>query len=56
MKIFLKFMQALGIAMTGLGLVAGVMRNSMGEEYMYSGLGIAIFFIARFVETRQFPN
>ena len=45
-------MQALGIAITGLGLVAGVIRNSMGEEYMYAALGIAIFFIARYVETR----
>jgi hypothetical protein len=52
MKYFLKFMQALGIAMTGLGLVAGVIRNSMGEEYMYAGIGIALFFIARYVETR----
>jgi hypothetical protein len=56
MKFFLKFMEALGIAVTGVGLVAGVMRNSMGEEYMYAAIGIALFFIARFVEVRQFPN
>ncbi len=56
MKYVLKFLQALGIAMTGLGLVAGVMRNSMGEEYMYAGIGILIFFIARYVEVHQFPN
>jgi len=49
-------MQALGIAVTGLGLVAGVMRNSMGEEYMYAAIGIALFFIARYVESRQYPN
>ena len=54
MKSFLKFMQALGIAVTGLGLVAGVMRNSMGEEYLYTSIGIALFFIARYVESRQY--
>jgi hypothetical protein len=56
MKSFLKFMQALGIAITGVGLVAGVIRNSMGEEYLYAGIGIAVFFIARYVETSQYPN
>ena len=49
-------MQALGIAVTGLGLVAGVIRNSMGEEYMYASIGIGLFFIARYVEARQYPN
>ncbi len=48
----LKFIQAIGIATCGIGLVAGVVRNSMGEEYMYAGIGILIFSIARFVETR----
>ena len=52
MVMFLKFMQALGIATTGIGLVAGVVRNSMGEEYMYAGIGMLIFYIARYVETR----
>ena len=56
MKYVLKFLQALGIAMTGLGLVAGVMRNSMGEEYMYAGIGIMLFLIARYVEVHQFSN
>ena len=56
MRSFLKFMQALGIATTGLGLVAGVVRNSMGEEYMFAFAGIGLFFIARYVEVRQFPN
>lgn len=56
MKIILKFLQAIGIAVTGVGLVAGVMRDSMGEEYMYASIGIAIFFIARFVETRIYTQ
>ncbi|HYM19550.1 MAG TPA: hypothetical protein VEW28_00945 [Candidatus Kapabacteria bacterium] len=56
MKYFLKFTQALGIAVTGLGLAAGIARNSMGEEYMYASAGIALFFIARFVETRMFSE
>ena len=48
----LKFIQALGIATCGIGLVAGIVRNSMGEEYMYAGIGILVFYIARYVETR----
>jgi hypothetical protein len=56
MLIFLKFMQGIGIATTGVGLVAGVMRDSMGEEYMYAGIGIMIFYMARYVETRMTPQ
>lgn len=56
MKNALKFIQALGIAVTGLGLVSGIVRNSMGDEYMYASIGIALFFIARFVETRMFTS
>jgi hypothetical protein len=52
MLLFLKFIQGIGIATTGVGLVAGVVRNSVGEEYMYAGIGILIFYIARYVETR----
>lgn len=48
----LKFIQALGIAACGVALVAGIVRNSMGEEYMYATLGILVFYIARYVETR----
>lgn len=51
MKNLLKFIEALGIAVTGVGLVAGVMRDSMGDEYLYASIGIALFFIARYVET-----
>jgi hypothetical protein len=49
---FTKFMQAIGIATTGVGLVAGIVRDSMGDEYMYAGIGILIFSIARYVESR----
>ena len=48
-----KFIQALGIATCGIGLVAGIVKESMGEEYMYAGIGILIFSIARYAETRM---
>jgi hypothetical protein len=48
----LKFVQALGIAVTGLGLVFGIVRGSEGDEFLYASIGIALFFIARFVENR----
>lgn len=56
MKNLLKFIQALGIAVTGVGLVAGITRDSMGDEYLYASIGIALFFIARYAETRMFPS
>ncbi len=56
MKNLLKFVQALGIAVTGVGLVAGVARDSMGDEYLYASIGIGLFFIARYVETRMFAQ
>ena len=56
MKVFLKVMQALGIAVTGTGLMLGIAHDSMGEEYMYAMLGIGVFYIARFVETRMGPQ
>ncbi len=56
MKSVLKFIEALGIAITGVGLVAGVARDSMSDEYLYASIGIAIFFIARYTETRMFPQ
>lgn len=56
MKFILKFIEALGIAVTGVGLVAGITRDSMGDEYMYASIGIAVFFIARFVETRMYSE
>ncbi|MEO6938723.1 MAG: hypothetical protein ABI444_01060 [Candidatus Kapaibacterium sp.] len=52
MRNLLKALQALGIATTGVGLTLGIARNSMGDEYLYAGLGIILFYIARFVEKR----
>jgi hypothetical protein len=52
MRTFLKVMQALGIAVTGTGLMLGIAHDSMGEEYLYALIGIVIFSVARFVETR----
>jgi hypothetical protein len=55
MKTFLKVMQALGIAITGTGLMLGIAHDSMGEEYLYALIGIVIFYIARYVESRLQP-
>jgi hypothetical protein len=52
MRTFLKIMQALGIAITGTGLMLGIAHDSMGEEYMYALIGVILFYVARFVETR----
>jgi len=55
MNVFLKSMQALGIAITGTGLMLGIAHDSMGEEYLYALIGIVIFSIARFIESRTQP-
>ena len=52
MKTFLKIMQALGIAVTGTGLMLGIAHDSMGEEYMYALIGVVVFYVPRYVETR----
>lgn len=49
-------MQALGIAVTGVGLMLGIAHGSMGNEFIYAGIGMALFYIARFVETRMPPT
>jgi hypothetical protein len=46
-------MQALGIAVTGVGLMLGITRGSMGNEFLYAGVGMLLFYVARFVETRM---
>ena len=45
-------MQALGIAVTAVGLMFGIARGSMGDEFLYGGIGIALFYMARFVDSR----
>jgi hypothetical protein len=53
MRNMLKAMQALGIAVTGVGLTMGIVSGSMGKEFLYAGIGIMLFYIARFAETRM---
>ena len=52
MRNILKAMQALGIAVTGVGLTMGIVSNSMGKEYLYALIGIMLFYIARYAEGR----
>ncbi len=44
-----KFLQALGIAETMIGLIAGL-QGSMGKEMLFAGVGIAVFVTGRFIE------
>ena len=46
---FGKFLQALGIAETLIGLIAGL-QGSMGKEMLFVGIGILIFITGRWVE------
>ncbi len=54
-----KILQAIGIAETMIGLIAGL-QGSMGKEMLYTGIGIIIFIIGRFIEKigwkRKFKN
>ncbi|CUT01066.1 hypothetical protein [Candidatus Chrysopegis kryptomonas] len=44
-----KILQALGIAETMIGLIAGL-QGSMRNEMLFAGIGIVMFIIGRFVE------
>ncbi len=44
-----KILQALGIAETMIGLIAGL-QGSMRNEMFFAGVGIIIFIFGRFVE------
>lgn len=44
-----KILQAIGIAETMIGLIAGL-QGSMGREMLYAGIGIGVFIVGRFVE------
>jgi di/tricarboxylate transporter len=46
---FGKFLQAIGIAETLIGLIAGL-QGSMGKEMLFVGIGIFVFIIGRWVE------
>ena len=56
MRTLIKCIEALGIATTGVGLTLGIVRNSMGDEYMYAIVGIIVFYAARYVETKMPPT
>jgi hypothetical protein len=53
MQNILKFIQALGIAVCGVGLAIGISDNSIGKELLYAAIGILIFSIARYAETHS---
>ena len=53
MRNLLKFVQALGIAVTALGLVFGIVKGSEGDEFLYASIGVSLFFVGRFVENRM---
>jgi len=44
-----KILQAIGIAETMIGLVAGL-QGSMGKEMLFAGIGIALFIVGRTIE------
>lgn len=46
-----KILQAIGIAETMIGLVAGL-QGSMSKEMLFAGIGISLFIIGRFIEKR----
>jgi hypothetical protein len=47
-----KAIQFLGIIVTGVGLIYGIVQNDMRAEFLYLGIGIVIFF-AGFVLDRR---
>lgn len=46
-----KFLQAIGIAETMIGLIAGL-QGSMSREMLFAGVGIFLFAVGRFIEKR----
>ena len=47
-----KIVQFLGIVITGIGLIYGIVQNDMRAEFMYLGSGIVVFVIGYFLEGR----
>ena len=47
-----KLIQFLGIIITGVGLIYGIVQNDMSAEFLYLGIGIVIF-LAGFVLERR---
>ena len=48
-----KILQALGIAYVGYALLVGLTEeNSMGEELRQLAVGVVVFYLGRYIETR----
>jgi hypothetical protein len=48
-----KIVQFLGIIVTGIGLIYGIVQNDMRLEFLYLGSGIVIFAIGYLLEQRN---
>ncbi len=49
---YAKFIQLLGIVLTGIGLIYGIMENDMRMEFMFLGTGLAVFGVGFLMERR----
>ncbi len=47
-----KIIQFLGITVTGVGLIYGIVQNDMGAEFLYLGIGVLIFLAGYVLERR----
>ncbi len=47
-----KLLQAIGFADVGYALVIGISNEDLAREYRLALIGIVIFYIGRFIETR----
>jgi hypothetical protein len=47
-----KFLQAIGFADVGYALFIGITNEDLGREYRLALIGIVIFYVGRFIETR----
>ncbi|QQS66071.1 MAG: hypothetical protein IPP08_09890 [Chlorobiota bacterium] len=47
-----KLIQFIGMGITGVGLLYGIIENDMKYEFMYLGTGIVIFLIGFIIEKR----
>jgi hypothetical protein len=51
MKLF-KVVQFVGIVVTGIGLIYGIVQNDMRMEFFYLGSGLVIFLLGYILERR----
>jgi len=47
-----KGIQFLGIIVTGVGLIYGIVQNDMRNEFLYLGCGVLIFLIGYLIDRR----